>query len=47
MDHTVHAAEQQMLGRVEHDTGRRWCSRKICGNRIKARRHYRRGHLAD
>lgn len=25
----------------------RWCSMAICGNRMKARRHYRRAHAAD
>lgn len=30
-----------------HANAGRWCSMKSCGNRMKARRHYRRGRAAE
>jgi predicted RNA-binding Zn ribbon-like protein len=29
-----------------HANSARWCSMKVCGNRLKARRHYRRSQVA-
>jgi predicted RNA-binding Zn ribbon-like protein len=35
-----------LIDRSKPNTGR-WCSMAICGNRMKARRHYRRVHAGD
>jgi predicted RNA-binding Zn ribbon-like protein len=35
-----------LIDRSKPNTAR-WCSMAICGNRMKARRHYRRAHTAD
>jgi len=35
-----------LIDRSKSNTAR-WCSMAICGNRMKARRHYRRAHTAD
>lgn len=35
-----------LLDRSRPNTAR-WCSMKVCGNRLKARRHYQRTQLAD
>lgn len=35
-----------LIDRSKPNTAR-WCSMAICGNRMKARRHYRRARLAD
>jgi predicted RNA-binding Zn ribbon-like protein len=35
-----------LIDRSKPNTAR-WCSMAICGNRMKARRHYRRAHSGD